>query len=587
MIDARDAGSAAVPEDRAGLLADLVAGVITATLLVPQAIAFAALAGLPPAAGLYASVVPVFVYAALGSSRTLAVGPVSVASLMVAHALATPGLSASPLANAAALALMGGVFLLVLSLLRAGALVNVLSAPVLGGFTTGAALLIIVSQLREFTGLRVVPAGDGWIPALAGAPTTVAITSALGAAGLVAMLLVGPRIAQLGSGSGGRAWIAIAARAMPFAVVVAAAASIGLLDDHLPGHGVRVVGDVPGGLPGLTFDFLFDADWRALAPSAILIALVGFVESVSIAKVFASRRREVVDPDRELLAIGAANVGAAFTGALPVAGGFGRTVVNVAAGARTQWAAVVSGLLVIAVLLADPPIIERIPRAALAAIIIAAVVKLIDLPMLARLWRYDRSEALVYLATALGVVVAGVELGLIGGLVATLVALIAQSRYPHIATVGRIPGTEHYRNVLRHRVETWPGLLLLRVDASLRFANASVIADAIGRRIDASPGTRDVVLIGAGINAIDATGLEMLEALAKQLRAAGIVLHLAEMKGPITDRLARTGFEAALAPGRVFRASEDAVAALAVASGTTVTDEAATVGHSTRHAPTH
>lgn len=551
-------------EDLAG---DLVAGVVTAILLVPQGMAFGLLAGLPPQAGLYASILPPIAYAFLGTSRTLAVGPVSVAALMVAAALRDLPPGVDYVASALVLALLAGAVLLVLGFARLGMLANFLSHPVLSGFTTAAAIIIILSQLPSLTGFRW-PQGApsaGLAQAIADALAGVnVVTLALGGLSVALLLLAGrPLEAGLVRLGLSKARAGVIAKTAPLLVVFATTwIVVGAALDAT--HGVAVVGRLPQGLPAVGMSWPGVETLLHLLPAAALIALVGYVESVSIAKTLANRRRETIDPNQELLALGAANLAAAVSGGMPVAGGFSRTMVNFNAGARTQAAALLTAALVAVVAWLFTPLLEHVPKAALAAIIIVAVWRLVDIHGALLAWRYDRGDGLVLLATALGVLVIGIEAGLVAGLVLSLLAYIWKASRPHLAELGRIPGTEHFRNVKRyHDLETWPELLLLRVDEHLSFANTAYLEQVLMQRVAEKPRLRHLVLVASGINGIDVSALEMLLKLAASLKEAKITLHLAEVKGPVMDRLKRTELLETMAPGRVFLSAHEAVRALA------------------------
>jgi SulP family sulfate permease len=348
-------------------------------------------------------------------------------------------------------------------------------------------------------------------------------------------------------------------KAGPLVVVLLAAGIASLPGFH---ESVAVVGRIPAGLPSFDTRMFAAHGWIGMLPSAALIALVGYVESIAIAKALAQRRRETVDADRELLALGAANIGAALTGGMPVAGGFSRTMVNFNAGARTQMAGLITAGLVALVALTLTPLLAHIPKAALGAIIVVAVARLIDVATLKEAWHYDRLDAAALLATFAGVLILGIEQGLLTGIGISLLVYVWRTRTPHVAVVGRIPGTEQFRNVNRHSVETSPELLLIRVDENLNFANAEVLEKELTRSIAAQSAVRHLVLIGSAVNHIDVSALASLEKLAHALRETGVTLHLAEVKGPVLDRLRRTTLLSTLAPGKVFGSAHEAVAEL-------------------------
>lgn len=556
---------------RADLAHDLLAGTVTAILLVPQGMAFALLAGLPPQVGLYASIAPPILYALLGTSRTLAVGPVSVAALMVAHALGTQGVSGDYLSNALVLALLCGLILLVLGMLRLGVLVNFLSHPVLSGFTSAAAVLIIISQLPSLTGIQLPRAAElTQTPALLAEAITRnhPATLLLGLFSVALLVLMGGPLARalrrLGMTTNTAGLIGKTGPLVVVGLATLTTVFLGLADT------VAVVGAIPKGLPGLELGFLRASTWLELLPSAALIALVGYVESISIAKALANRRRERVDPNQELIGLGAANLGAALTGGMPVAGGFSRTMVNFNAGARTQMAALITAALVGLVALAFTPLLRDIPKTVLAAIIIVAVVRLIDLASLREAWHYDRTDAAALFVTFAGVLVLGIEQGLLAGIGASLLTYVWRTGKPHIAVVGRVPGSEHFRNINRHRVETWPELLLVRVDENLYFANTAYLEDYLMAKLAAAPAVRHLVLIASAVNYIDVSALASLEKLVATLRDAGITVHLAEVKGPVMDRLQKSELLALLAPGKVFLSTHQAVTELAGKAGLAV-----------------
>ncbi len=546
--------------------ADLVAGFVTAVLLIPQGLAFALLAGLPPHVGVYASILPPIVYAVFGSSRTLAVGPVSVASIMVAEALRGLPPDADPVAAAVVLALLCGAALLLLGVARLGLLANFLSHPVLSGFTSAAAIIIILSQLPALLGVR-------WPTEVTFGETGVAIVEAVGrinpatlaiGALSVALLLVsaGPLERLLVSIGVTSSRARVLVRTAPLVVIAIATLLVGVL--HLDGaHGVAVVGEFSRSLPHIGMAW---PAWEVvvdLLPAATLIALVGYVESVSIAKTLANRRRETIAPNQELIALGAANLAAAVSGGMPVAGGFSRTLVNYNAGARTQMASIVTAVLVAVAAWLFAPLLQHLPKAALAAIIVVAVAQLIDVAAARAAWKYDRADGLVLLATVACVLVAGLDVGLFAGLVLSLLVYIGKASRPHIAELGRMPGTEHFRNVKRYdHLETWPDLLLLRVDEHLSFANTAWLEETLMNRVAGSARLNHLVLVCSGINGIDTSGLETLTRLAHSFREAGITLHLAEVKGPVMDRLKRSDLLAVMAPGQVFISAHEAVNAL-------------------------
>lgn len=546
---------------RAALAGDATAGVIVTVMLIPQSLAYALLAGLPPEMGLYASILPIVAYALLGSSMTLAVGPVAVASLMTASALqplAATG-SAQYVGMAITLSLLSGGMLALFGLLRLGFLAHFLSHPVISGFISGSAVLIAVGQFKHVLGVQ---AGGHNVFETLGAlaqalPDARGVTVAIGGSSLVFLWAARKYLARTLMGLGFPAKAAdLAAKLSPMLAVIVSTAVVAVwrLDATA---GVSVVGAVPQGLPALVVPSL--QGLGDLLLPALLISLVGFVESVSVAQSLALKRQQRVDPNRELLGLGAANVASAFSGGFPVTGGFARSVVNFAAGANTPLAGIISALLMGVVIAAMTGLFHYLPHAVLAATIIIAVSSLIDLDTLREAWKYDRADAASLLATGIGVVVFGVEVGILMGVALSLGTLVWRSSHPHIAVVGRVPGTEHFRNVDRHAVDTEPGLIALRVDESLYFANASVLQDRIEALVAAQPGAREVLLVCSAVNLIDATALGVLTALESSLRERGIAFSLSEVKGPVMDRLQTTPLGERL-KGRIFLSTHEAFA---------------------------
>ncbi len=544
---------------------DVFAGIITAILLVPQGIAYAILAGLPPQLGLYASILPPVLYALLGTSRTLSVGPVSIAAIMIASALTAPEISAlgTPVQSALILSAESGIIMLLMALLRMGGLVNFISHPVLTGFTSGAALLIIGSQLPQLLGLKTPSCGVDVICYSHYFSGLVPVTLLIGLAAVGLLVFFGRPLVFILKNTGMQPYLITAiSKCGPLLTIMLATLAVGYFD--LTGQqNVAVVGQVPSGFPALNMDFSPIEKWYALLPYSGFIALIAYVESVAIAKVTANFRNEKIIPNQELIALGVANLAAAISGGMPVAGGFSRTMVNFAAGARTQMAMLIAaGLLALAVIFFSP-LFENIPKAALAAIILVAIIPLVKLSDIAHTWRYDRGDGIAETATLLGVLVYGIEEGITLGIILTLISHLRKTSQPHIAVVGRIPGTEHYRNIKRHSVETWPHLLLLRVDESITFANINYIEEFINTELRRQPNLKHIVLIFTSISDIDTTALEVLENLNHTLQASKMTLHISEAKGPVLDKLEKTDFLRQLKPGKAFFHTEDAVRELA------------------------
>ncbi|WP_396435749.1 SulP family inorganic anion transporter [Limnohabitans sp.] len=564
--------------NRSLLTADGVAAAVVTLMLIPQSLAYALLAGLPAQAGLYASMAPLLLYALMGSSGTLAVGPAAVTSLMTAAsvgAVAAQG-SVAYVEAALMLALLSGVIMLVMGALRLGFLANFLSHPVIAGFVSASGLLIAASQLKHLLGVPLQ--GDNVLQLLPqlwqNLPSLHLPTSAMGLGALGLLLLLRrqlkPWLKRWGVPAGAAD---LAAKAAPVAVLLMSIALSAAW--QLAEQGVRVVGAVPQGLPPLTWPGgatgaspgAWAAQWalaQALWVPALLISLVGFVESVSVGQSLAAKRRERIDPDAELRALGLSNLGAGLTGGFPVTGGFSRSVVNFDAGARTPAAGIYTAVGLALAALFLTPWLFHLPQATLAATIMLAVLSLVDVGVFARTWRYAKADFIALFLTFVLTLAVGVEAGLIAGVSASVLLLLYRTSRPHIAVVGQVPGTEHYRNELRHAVIVQPGILGLRMDESLYFANARFLEDSIAAQVAKRPGVGHVVLQCSAVNDIDASALDSLETINTRLQASGVQLHLSEVKGPVLDRLQRSHLLAQLS-GQVFLTHHQAVQALAVA----------------------
>ena len=543
--------------DRGAFGADMIAALIVTIMLIPQSLAYALLAGLPPEAGLYASIVPILLYAIFGTSRTLAVGPVAVISLMTASVVGQQGTAGYAVA-ALTLAALSGLFLIALGLLRLGFLANFLSHPVIAGFITASGILIAVGQLRHILG---VDGGAHDLPAMVlalwtGLPDTNVATLTLGLAALAFLFWARSWLKATLVRAGLKPAAADGlAKVGPVVAVVATTMAVSFLD--LDQRGVAIVGAVPASLPPFTLPSFAPDLLAQLAMPALLISIIGFVESISVAQTLAARRRERVDPDQELIGLGAANLGAAFTGGYPVTGGFARSVVNFDAGARTPAAGAFTAAGLAVAALALTPLVHDLPKATLAATIIVAVLGLVDLSILRRTYAYSRADFAAVATTIVLTLILGVEVGVAAGVVLSVALHLWKTSRPHVAEVGRVPGTEHFRNIRRHEVETDPAIVVLRVDESLYFANARFLEDLVQARVSQGDGIRDVVLMFSAVNEVDFSALESLEAINARLRDIGVRLHLSEVKGPVMDRLERSHLIRDLS-GRVFLSQQDA-----------------------------
>lgn len=548
---------------------DLVAAVIVTIMLIPQSLAYALLAGLPPVVGLYASILPLVAYAIFGTSRTLAVGPVAVVSLMTASAAGAVAAQGTALYLEAAitLAALSGVMLAVLGFLRMGFLANLLSHPVISGFITASGILIATSQLKHILGVSA--GGDTWPQMLRGLASSIdAISLPTLTIGIPATLFLfwvrkGLKPALVKLGISPRA-ADISAKAGPVVAVVLTILAVIAFD--LGGRGVNLVGAIPQGLPPFALPSTDPGLIGQLWVPALLISIIGFVESVSVAQTLAAKRRQRIAPNQELIGLGASNIASAFSGGYPVTGGFARSVVNFDAGAETPAAGAYTAVGIALAGLFLTPLLFNLPIATLAATIIVAVLSLVDLKTPRQLWNYSKADFAAHLVTIVITLLAGVEMGVIAGVGVGLLLYLWRASRPHAAIVGRVPETEHFRNVDRHKVFTVPHVLSIRIDESLTYLNARWLEEYVLEEIADRPDVRHVILMCSAVNEIDASGLESLEAINHRLTDAGIGLHLSEVKGPVMDRLKRTHFVEEL-NGQVFLSQNRAFRELAVNGG--------------------
>jgi SulP family sulfate permease len=508
---------------------DLRAGIVVAVMLVPQAMAYAAIAGMPPITGLYASTVPLVVYALLGTSRQLAVGPVAIVSLLTAAGLAplAEGDPARYAQLAALLAVMVGVLQVTFGLFKLGALTNLLSHPVLAGFTSGAALIIGTSQIRSLLGLDV-PRSEGFLESVADA------IEGLGTLSLETTLISAVAIGLLALGR--RRW-----PRFPMPLVVAVLGIGAVVVGDLADAGVKVIGEVPSGLPAPQWFTIAMDDLRSLVPTALTIAFIGYAEGISIAKTMAARTRHRVVANRELIATGAANLAAGLFQAFPVAGGFSRTAVNAQAGARTNLAGLITAVGVALSLVLLTPLFVNLPQAVLAAIVIVAVSTLVDLRSIGTAFRIRRADGIAQALTFLGTLVLGVELGIGVGVVASLALFVRSTASPHSTEIGRVIGTQTYRNVDRYDTTTDPSIVLLRLDGPLYFANIGHLRDRLLGLARKHPDAEVLVLDAAAVSEMDASAVHGLEEILDALDEAGIKLRLATVRGPVRDVIVRSG----------------------------------------------
>ena len=547
--------------DRNTLTSDLMAALIVTVMLIPQGLAYALLAGLPPEVGLYASIAPLVLYAILGTSRVLAVGPVAVVSLMTASAIGQHAVTGSQeyWSVAITLAFMSGSMLLLMGVLRLGFLANFLSHPVISGFISASGLLIAASQMKTIMG---VPSDsqnfiDLMLDLLSQIPNTHTLTFTIGLIAIIflAWSRVGLKRALLTFGLKAKS-ADIITKSAPVAVIAFTALLTWIFQWQV--QGLKVVGTVPQGLPPLSVPLWDLALWKDLAVPALLISVVGFVESVSVGQTLAAKRRQRIEPDQELVALGASNLSSSLTGGFPVTGGFSRSVVNFDSGAKTPAAGAFTAIGIASASLLLTPALFYLPQAVLSATIIVTVMSLVDFSILKRTWAFSKTDFIGALTTLLVTLSVSIEIGLMVGVVASLALFLYKASRPHIAEVGLVPGTEHFRNIRRHSVLTSPRVVSLRVDESLYFANSRALEDRVNDAVANAPDVEHIVLQCSAINDIDSTALESLETIERRLRDSGISLHLTEVKGPVMDHLKDTPFLQGLS-GKVFLTQYQAI----------------------------
>lgn len=540
---------------REELRGDMMAGLTVAIMLIPQGMAYAMLAGLPPQVGLYASLLPPFLYALLGTSRQLSFGPVAMDSLLVATGVGAMALagSADYLALAITLGVLVGLMQIGMGLARLGFLVNFLSRPVISGFTSAAALIIGLSQLKHLVGLKLERSSQIQVIVVDVFKKIVGLHGLTLGIGVVSMVLL--------------VWVKKRHPTWPGALFVVLLGTLAVWGFGWERSGVQIVGAVPAGLPGLTMPRY---DWgtiERLLPIALTIALVAFLEGISVARAIATKRRYAVDANQELIAMGVANLGGGLTGGYPGTGGLSRSAVNDQAGARTGLASMITALLVALTLLFFTPLFYFLPKAVLAAIVMVAVFGLIEFQEPFRLWKIQRMDAVLLLLTFGVTLTVGIQQGIAVGVGVSLLLFIARSTRPHTAVLGRIKGTDIYRNVERFpEAETWPGVVIFRLDASFYFANVAffkeLLRDLILRAVQGGEPLRAVIADTSGIDFVDSSAVDALQEVARDLKDADIAFYLAGVKGPVRDVLRRSGLYAMLGEERVMLRIQDAVDAV-------------------------
>lgn len=537
--------------DRRHLPGDLSSGLTVGVMLIPQGMAYAMIAGLPPIYGLYASTLPLIIYALLGTSRQLAVGPVAMVSLLTAAGVGSlaEGGTETYIALAISLALFVGLIQFLLGAFRLGFLVNFLSHPVISGFTSAAALIIGLSQLKHLLGVEIARSHhvhEIVLEAIAKVGEINWTTLAIGLGGVV-LIIVAKRLHKAIPGP---------LLAVVFGILIVWGMS-------LQEQGVKIVGAVPGGLPSFGIPQIQLATIQDLLPIALAIALVSFMESIAVAKAIQAKHKDYkVVANQELIALGAANIGGAFLQSYPVTGGFSRTAVNDQAGAKTGLASIFSAVLIVLTLLFLTPLFYYLPKAILASVIMVAVFGLIDVKEAKHLWKADRSDFWMLIITFLATLGLGIEQGIGIGVVLSLGFIIFRTSRPHIAELGQVPGTSYYRNVERFdTVLQRDELLIIRLDAQLYFANIDFFKDRVHELIQAKPPKvlRTIILNAESINAIDSTAMHALSDLITDWRRDGLAVYLTGVKGPVRDAMVKGRLTEKIGKENFFMSVQEAV----------------------------
>ncbi len=532
------------------LTGDLAAGITVGVMLIPQGMAYAMIAGLPPIYGLYACTLPLILYAIFGTSRQLAVGPVAMVSLLTAAGvgvLAEQG-TETYITLAVSLALLVGLIQFGLGVFRLGFLVNFLSHPVISGFTSAAALIIGLSQLKHLLGVDI-PRSHHIHEILWHAIQQFGhinwMTFTIGILGIV-LILLGKRIHP-----------AMPSQLLAVVFGILAVWLLGLTD-----YGVKIVGEVPKGLPSFSMPQFDAATIEALLPAALAISLVGFMESIAVAKAIQARHKNYkVDPNQELIALGIANIGGSFFKSYPVTGGFSRTAVNDQAGAKTGMASIISALFIMLTLLFLTPLFYYLPKAILASVIMVAVFGLIDYKEVIHLWKANRTDLALLLITFVATLSLGIEQGIGIGVILSLAMVIFRTTRPHIARLGRIPGTRVYKNVERFdNLEIRDDVLIIRFDAQLYFANVNHFRETLeSYAVQLGDQLKAIILDAESINNIDSTGVHTLLDVIQDFRQQGIDFYLVGLKGPVRDALTRAHALEQIGIDHLFVTIQDAV----------------------------
>jgi sulfate permease, SulP family len=512
---------------KANLGGDLSAGITVGIMLIPQGMAYSMLAGLDPIHGLYAVTVPLLLYAVFGTSRQLAVGPVAMVSLLTAASIGAlnPSSPQEYLLFTLTLAFLVGLIQFGMGVLRFGFLVNFLSHPVINGFTSAAAIIIGLSQIKHLFRIDL-PSSEHIhemvINIASGISEIHWITFGIGVVGIV-IIKYGKKLHK----------------SFPAPLVAVVIGILFVWGFNLTESGVKILGEVPSGLPSLSSPSFDMSKWVLLLPVAFAISMVGFAESFAVAKTIQGKHKDYkLDANQELIGLGMANFGAAFFQGYPVTGGFSRTAVNDQAGAKTALASIISMALIVLTLLFFTGLFFYLPNSILAAVVLVAVSGLIDFKTPKQLWKKDKVDFAMLMITFLVTGTLGIEIGIVSGMVLSLLVVIYRASNPHIATLAKVPGTNYFRNTSRFdNLEEREDVLMVRIDGPIYFANLNFIKKKLDKWFDAKKELRSVILNFESIPSVDSSGAHELEDWIKDWKSKGIQVYITGVRGPVRDIL--------------------------------------------------
>jgi SulP family sulfate permease len=553
--------------ERRDFSGDLIAGSVVAIMLIPQALAYSNLAGLPPQLGLYSSIISLILFALLSSSKFLSIGPVAIISILTAAGIGQISQQGTPeyIGLAITLALLVGIIQFIMGFFQIGFIVNFISHPVISGFSSAAAVIIFSSQVKSLLGLKM-PYSENVFSTFSlifsSLSETNSSTLILGIIGLVFLILLPQVLRKLHSLINlSDLHLQILTKSSPLLLVIITSVTVWILQLNQT-QGIAIVGDIPAGFPSLALPKISLETVRNLLPIALAIAFVGFMESYSVATTLGSKRGQKIDPNQELIALGVANIGTTFVGGYAVTGSFSRSMVNFMSGASTQLSSLISSVFIVLTLLLLMPLFYYLPQAILAAIILVAVKDLFDAHGLKQIWNYSRADGYSWLVTFFGILVFNIQIGLLIGAIAAITLYLWRTSQPHVVVVGRVGETEHFRSVSRFDVATFPSVLAVRIDENLYFANTKYLEDYLFYTVLETGQVKHLVLILSGVNYIDVSALDTLEKLVTEMKVLDVNVYLAEIKSLLMEKLVKSDFIKEVGKERIFLTTHEAMSNL-------------------------